>query len=61
MGCCGMAPNEAVMSGLEKLKSMLGSTPADVDTNELGLELCLWFMWVFMNDGIGTGDIVEKL
>jgi hypothetical protein len=56
-----MAPNEAVMSGFEKLKSMLGSTPTEVDTNELGLEICLWSMWVLVNEGIGTGDMVEKL
>jgi hypothetical protein len=42
---CGIVPNEVVTSGLEKLNSMLGSTPADVETNELGLEICPCSIW----------------
>jgi hypothetical protein len=53
-GCCGILPKEEVISGLEKLSNMLGSTPADVYTNEPGLEPCLC-EGVFANDA-GMGD-----
>jgi hypothetical protein len=49
-----MFPKEEVMSGFEKLSSMLGSTPADVYTNEPGLEPCLCD-GVFAKDA-GMGD-----
>ena len=37
--CCVGLAKEVAGPGLEKLKSMLGSTPAGAETNEFGLEL----------------------
>jgi hypothetical protein len=51
-----MLPNEAVMSGFEKLKSMLGSTPADVDAKEPGLEYCPSPILLVANDATGAGE-----
>jgi hypothetical protein len=54
--CCGMVPNELVMSGSEKLKSILGSTPAVVEANEPGLELRSSSAVTVPNEANGSAD-----
>lgn len=51
---CGMLPNDEVMSGFEKLKSMLGSTPDD--TKESGRENDCSPMLPLANDVTGPGE-----
>jgi hypothetical protein len=53
---CGMLPNEVVMSGPVKLKSMLGSTLVEVDTKELGREYDWSCMLFPTNDAPGPGE-----
>jgi hypothetical protein len=53
---CGMLPNEVVMSGPEKLKSMLGSTLAEVDTKELDRGYDWSGMLFPANDVAGPGE-----
>jgi hypothetical protein len=50
-----MLPNEAVMSGPEKLKSMLGSTLAEVFTKELDAEKDWSPMCLAENEAAGSG------
>jgi|TARA_R110002003_G_scaffold2445_1_gene24347 hypothetical protein len=51
-----MLPKEVVSPGFEKLKSMLGSTPAEVETKELGLDGCEAMTLLVANDVTGPGD-----
>jgi hypothetical protein len=53
---CGMLPNEALIPGFEKLKSMLGSTLTDVATNEPGCEYDDSPMALAAKEPAGAGD-----
>jgi hypothetical protein len=54
--CCGIVPNEVVISGPEKLKSILGSTLAEVDTKEFDCEYDGSTMLFAVNEAIGAGE-----
>jgi hypothetical protein len=54
--CCGILPNEAVIPGFEKLKSILGSTLAEVETNDPGCEYDDSAILLAAKDATGTGE-----
>ena len=51
-----MLPNEAVISGFEKLKSMLGSTLAEVDMKEPDSEYIPSPILLVAKDATGAGE-----
>lgn len=56
--CCVGLLNEVLGAGpgLEKLKSILGSTPPEVEMNELGLEFGPSPVFLVANEACGPGD-----